>query len=46
MLPSQFLSLPTNEQAFVYAAIQIRTENEEKEAKKIKAKSKSKGRMR
>ena len=35
-----------NEQAFVYAAIQIRTENEEKEAKKIKAKSKSKGRRR
>lgn len=44
MLPSQFLSLPTNEQAFVYAAIQIKTEQEEKEAKKIKAKSKSKGR--
>ena len=39
MLPSQFLSLPTNEQAFVYAAIDIKNKKDEEEAKKMKSKT-------
>ena len=46
MLPSQFISLPTNEQAFIYAAIDIKRKQDEEEAKKIKSRSSSKGRRR
>ena len=46
MLPSQFLSLSTNEQAFVYAAIEIKRKQDEEEAKKMKSKSPRKGRRR
>lgn len=37
MLPSQFLSLDIQEQAFIVAAINIKIEKEKEEAKKIKA---------
>ena len=39
MLPSQFLSLPVNERAFIVAAIDIKIEKEKEEAKKMKAQS-------
>nr|DAI15821.1 MAG TPA: Protein of unknown function (DUF3113) [Caudoviricetes sp.]DAK14407.1 MAG TPA: Protein of unknown function (DUF3113) [Caudoviricetes sp.] len=34
MLPSEFLSLPKEEQAFIMASIQIRIQSEEKASKK------------
>lgn len=46
MLPSTFLSLPINEQAFIYAAIDIKNKHDEEEAKKMKSKSPRKGRRR
>ena len=39
MLPHEILSLPENEQAFVYAAISIKIKNDAKEAKRIEKKS-------
>jgi hypothetical protein len=36
ILPHELLSLSSNEQAFIYAAIQIRVEKEEKAIRKVK----------
>lgn len=35
MLPSQYLSLPRNERAFIVASIQIKAEHDKKERDKI-----------
>ena len=42
MLPSQFVSLPPEEKAFVIAAIDLKLEAERKKVKEIERKSKKK----
>jgi len=42
MLPSQLMSLPENEQAFIVAAIDIKVKHDKKEAQKLKSKGRGK----
>lgn len=42
MLPSQFVALPSEEKAFIIAAIDLKLDAERKKAKEIESKSRKK----